>query len=435
MENKEIITQTEEVVELVPQLPAEVAQIAQNVSTEKKAEVQKVLNHVFGGIAKMRETIDNITVVDENDKRAMAIAKQARLSVKDTRLDAVRDLDAKRAEVQKEMLSYKTEDALWLKTKQIVEILTKELEAEARWKEETKQRFDAQQREINIQQRIDKVSKFAPEISRTEFENMSEETFIVFLSGIEKAYNDQIELCRIVEEKRLQDEKLERERIEFQRLENERLKKEAEEKSIRDEKRHNELRPYIVFIRDYNKMLLLPDSDYQRELEEIIKGAQLQWEFERAEQLKAQQEAEAKEKQLKAERAEAEAKQKAIEEKARIEREEQEKKLQAERAEAKRLQDLKDAENAKLQAELQAKKDAELKAQQEAERIEVERIKAEEIAKKAPAKEKLNTWVDEMTITPIDIKSFTQQQRLTANDIFVKFESFKKWAKNEIEKL
>ena len=364
MENKQIITQVTGVVEPTSQLPAEVAQIAQNVSTEKKAEVQKVLNHVFGGIAKMRETIDNITVIDENDKRAMEIAKQARLSVRDTRLDAVRDLDAKRTEVQKEMLSYKTEDALWLKTRQIVEILTKELEAEARWKEETKNRFDAEQKELKTQQRIDKVAKVAPEMSRSEFENMSEETFEIFLSGITKAYNDKIEAERIATEERLKAEQLERERIEAQRLENERLKKEAEEKEA----------------------------------------------------------------QLKAERAEAEAKQKAVEEKARIEREAQEKKLQAERAEAKRLQDLKDAENAKLQAELQAKKDVELKAQQEAEREEKERQQAEAKAKKAPLKTKMNIWVDSFALPEFE-------ENAISNDIKAKFEAFKKWSKSEIEKL
>lgn len=59
----------------------------------------------------------------------------------------------------------------------------------------------------------------------------------------------------------------------------------VEGKAIRDKKRHKELRPFIAFIRDYNKMLFLSDSDYKKELEEVIKSAQLQWGLEREKQL------------------------------------------------------------------------------------------------------------------------------------------------------
>jgi hypothetical protein len=211
-------------------LPSEVAEIAKNVSVEKRNEVQTVLNHVFNGVAKMREQLDGVNVTDANDKVNMKLANTIRLGVRQVRLEAEKTFDAKRADVQQQMLSYKTEDSLWLKAKQTMQILTKEIEENARWKEETKERFEAEQKELKVQQRMLKVAKVAPEMARSEFENMSDETFEMFFSGIEKAYNDKIEAEKKAEAERIEKEKAEvaeRERI---RKENERLKSEAEVK-------------------------------------------------------------------------------------------------------------------------------------------------------------------------------------------------------------
>lgn len=288
-------------------LPAEVAQIAQNVSVEKRNEVQSVLNHVFNGVSKMREQLETVVVQDENDKTNMKLANTIRLGVRQVRLDAEKTFDAKRAEVQAQMLSYKTEDQLWLKAKQTMQILTKEIEENARWKEETRQRFEAEQKELKTQQRMLQVSKVAPEMPRAEFENMSDESFAIFYAGIEKQYNDRIEAERKAEEERIAKEKAEAEAMEQQRLENERLKAEAE----------------------------------------------------------------SKEKQLAEERAKAEAERKELEEKARKEKAASEAKLKAEREAKEKLEaELKAKAEAEQKAkrEAEAKAAAELKAKQDAEK-------------------------------------------------------------------
>ena len=288
-------------------LPAEVAQIAQNVSVEKRNEVQSVLNHVFNGVSKMREQLETVVVQDENDKTNMKLANTIRLGVRQVRLDAEKTFDAKRAEVQAQMLSYKTEDQLWLKAKQTMQILTKEIEENARWKEETRQRFEAEQKELKTQQRMLQVSKVAPEMPRAEFENMSDESFAIFYAGIEKQYNDRIEAERKAEEERIAKEKAEAEAMEQQRLENERLKAEAE----------------------------------------------------------------SKEKQLAEERAKAEAERKELEEKARKEKAAAEAKLKAEREAKEKLEaELKAKAEAEQKAkrEAEAKAAAELKAKQDAEK-------------------------------------------------------------------
>ena len=310
-------------------LPQEVAQIAENVSVEKRNEVQAVLNHVFNGVAKMREQLENISVKDQNDEVSMKLAGTVRLAVKRERLDAEKKFDAKRAEVQQEMLGFKTLDSLYLKAKQIMQIQTKELEEIALFKEETKKRFESEQKELKTQQRMLKVAKVAPEMARTEFESMSDETFEIFLAGIEKVYNDKIEAEKKAEEERIAKEKAEAEERERIRIENERLKAEAE----------------------------------------------------------------AKEKQLTEERAKAEAERKAIEEAAKKEREESERKLKAEQDAARVAAEKAAAEKAKLEAEIKAKAEAEEKARKEAEAKVIAEQKAKEAAEKkaknAPDKTKL----------------------------------------------
>lgn len=224
--------------QLIQSLPAEVAQIAQSVSVEKRNEVQSILNYVFNGVSKIREQLETVVVQDENDKTNMKLANTIRLGVRRVRLDAEKTFDAKRSEVQAQMLSFKTEDQLWLKAKQTMQILTKEIEEAARWKEETKERFELEQKELKTQQRMLQMAKVAPEMPRSEFENMSDDGFAIFFAQIEKIHQEKIEAERKAEDERIAREKAEAEERERVRAENERLRAEAEarEKQLAEER-------------------------------------------------------------------------------------------------------------------------------------------------------------------------------------------------------
>ena len=152
-----------------------------------------------------------------------------------------------------------------------------------------------------------------------------------------------------------------------------------------------------------------------------------------AENARLKADAEEKEKELAAERAKADAERKAMEEKARIAREASEKEAKRIKAENDAKLAKERAEKAKLEAELKAKADVELKAKQDAEEkakhADIERIKAE----KAPDKEKLKNWVDCFAGNSIPIMS--EDGTKIAKEINEKFESFKNWAKQQIEKL
>ena len=222
--------QTVEIESKAMVLPAELTKMAQGVSVEKRNEVQSVLNKVFDGVAKMREQLDNIQVVDENDKVSMNLSNAIRLGVRVVRLDAEKTFDAKRSEVQQLMSSFKAEDALWLKSKQIMQILTKEIEENARWKEETTQRFNAEKAELKIQERILIVAKLNPDILRVEFESVSDamfDSFVLSLAATKRALEEaaaQAEADRIAAIKAEADAKAAME------AENKRLKAEAEAK-------------------------------------------------------------------------------------------------------------------------------------------------------------------------------------------------------------
>jgi hypothetical protein len=210
------------------QFPAELQKIAEAVSVEKKAQVLEVLGNVFSGVKKMREQIDVLTVESPEDEKAMKIARSIRLAVRDIRLDNEKAFDAKRADVQSQMISFKAEDSLWLRSKQIMQILTKEVEDLAKYKEDTKKRYEEEQRQLLLQQRAFEVSKFDTEIPLHEFESMSESAFDLFLNGLKNAHLAKIEAEKEAERLRIEAEKeAERLRIEAEK-EAERIKKENE---------------------------------------------------------------------------------------------------------------------------------------------------------------------------------------------------------------
>jgi len=192
-------------------------------------------------------------------------------------------------------------------------------------------------------ERAEKLSAYVEDAHERDLVKFADDEFEALLSMKKKEQEDRIAAKKKAEEERIAKEKAEAEERKRIASENERLKKEAELK----EKRNTELRPYIVFIRDYDKMLNMSESDYKKELADIKRGAEEHWEYERKEQIRKAKEEEAEQEKRRKERAEYEAKIKAEREaKEKIEREEK-------------------AKREKLEAELKAKEYAERKAKEE----------------------------------------------------------------------
>jgi len=145
-------------------------------------------------------------------------------------------------------------------------------------------------------------------------------------------------------------------------------------------------------------------------------------EKQRLDNLRLQKEAEKREKEIEAER----------KENLRIAKIESDKrdKIEAERlAKLKIEKDIYEAKIKKQEDELKAIKDAELKAIKDAELKLIEEQKEAEKREKAPIKKQLSIWVDSFSIP--EIKAENEKKKL----ILEKFESFKNWAKKEINNI
>lgn len=289
---------------------------------------------------------------------------------------------------------HKEEKAFFLNAGRFVDKLKKEFDKSTIHHEEELEKIEKYHANLEAEriknlanQRITKLAEFEFNGSDLNLGTMDDNVWISFLSGTEMAFKAKKE-----EEKRLVAEKLEREKaeeIERKRIaeENAKLKAEAELKTKIRSERNAELRPYIIFIRDYNKMLDLNEVDYKNELEEIKIAAKQHYEYE--------------------------AKEKAI----------SDAKLKGERE-----------ANEKLKAELQAKQDAERKAEAEKQaelkaKLEAEK-KAEKKAAKAPDKIKFQKAISELSLQ-LQSNDFTTQN--IAISINTKLEGFKKWAFEQIE--
>jgi len=190
-------------------LPAEVSELAVKVSEKKQQEVNTVLNQIFTGTAQWESQVDAIVDKDINDKMSIQLADTARLNVKKARLYAEKIFDTKREEVQQIKAEYDLEDKLWLKAKQVMQLKFKAIEEKVEWKARIVECYEAEQKELRTQLRLEKIQKYNPEINRYEIENLSNELFEVMYAGLEKAYNDRIE-----EEKKAEAERIAREDIE-----------------------------------------------------------------------------------------------------------------------------------------------------------------------------------------------------------------------------
>ena len=250
------------------------------------------------------------------------------------------------------------------------------------------------QRITDLEQvRKDELSQFT-DVFPSGLGYMEQSVYDNYLVGVKLAYEARIEAERKAEAERVAEEKR-------QVLNNER-----KAKTIR----------LVEFIENYESVFFgdMSEEDFMAVVNLAIEKRTAQ-ENEQA-RIKAENERLQKE---------AEEKEKALE----TERKKQAEILQKQQAEAARIQAEKDAENARLLAQIKVKEDAERAAKLEAERIETERLKQQAEAAKAPVKQKAAAWVESFSIA-----EFSEQNAIT-DDIKLKFESFKKWAAEQVNKI
>lgn len=327
-----------------------------------------------------------LVITDISQKAEMKMAREGRLFLKDKRVQI--------AKVHKELKEASLREGQTLDAiKRILTNLIEPIEADLEEKEKFAERKEAERKAALKAERVELLKPYEEVITAAfiDLENMPEDSFKNILENAKITLKAKRDEAARIEAERIAKEKAEAEERERIRIENERLKKEAEAKEKIREARNNELRPYIIFIRDYNAMLSLSEEDYTKEFAEIKIAAKQHYEYE-AKKTREREAAEAEANRIKAE---------------------QQAQIEAERQ-----------ARAKAEAELKAKLEAEEKERKEHEA-------AAKKAEKAPDKEKLKAWINSCILPNVDLKSKEMQGK--ANDILAKFEGFKKWANEQIQ--
>lgn len=259
-----------------------------------------------------------------NDISQIAEMKMCREAYKVMK-DKVVDVEKTRKELKESSLREgQTIDSIAKILKNLIEPIRDELKAKSEYKE----RKEAELKEQIKQDRLTKLTPFNIAIDSNLIGNMTEEMFNSYFNGVEKDFKDKQEAERKAELERIKEQELiklynERKEIlipfwnflnensneldfsalsenEFNlilekakqkkidndkeqekiRIANERLQKEAKEREKLIEQRNKELAPFIIFIRDYNKMLNFDEPNYQSELLHIKRAAKEHYEFE-----------------------------------------------------------------------------------------------------------------------------------------------------------
>lgn len=360
--------------------------IVQGVSEDKALEVKSSLTEFLEKANEWRSQIDSLHIESVKDTAKMKIAREARLFLRNNRLDAKKLTDAKRDEVKAKKLQFDLEDKVWLKSFQLVESVCKELEEAALEKEKYAERKEEEEKEARRQERWNELSQYT-EIEPLGLGDMPDTTYSALLSGIKQQHQEAIEAER----------KLEEERVEKERKDKLRQTRLVQTSRL------------IDFLPNYEEIdwAELSEEEYLKIANEA-KSKRDAWEKEQAkireenEKLKAKAEAEekARKKDEEKRRLEDEARRKA----------EKEKELQL----------------ARIQAELEAeKKKEELRLQKEKEQREAEE-KAKKEALLAPDKDKIIAYVNSFEVKTLDLSSTTPKETLA--NINAKLEGWKNWA-------
>ena len=352
------------------------------------------------------------------------MAETARKNAKTARLDAEKIFDAKRENVQALMQGFQLEDKLWLKAKQTMQLLFKDIETTAERKARYVEIHETNRKEALRLERSEMLAPYVDDVAIFPLGEMSDTAWNDLYNGMKSAHDK-----KIAEEKQAEELRLENERLD--KLENE---------------RRNEVAPYSQFMTTVciakPDIRTLSDADYTDLLNQL-KGEKNKYDKEqeriRLNNERLQAEIEAKEKaaeklrkenelKLKKERDAAAAKQAEIEAAAKKERLIQEEKIRMEKA-----------AKEKAERELQAAKDVEtlrLKTEQAAkDKIEKDRIAAEKKAARLPDKKKLQKAIEDIGVELAGIELKTEDANLLLIDINNKLQGFKKWAISKIEGL
>ena len=210
-----------------------------------------------------------------------ALEKRREIEEK-TRIKAIKDTRIAELEPYKELISFEFIDLGNMSESNYLSLLNgAKLQVKAQEEEKVKAEEARIAKEKEEREERERITK---ENERLKAEAAEKEKQL-------KIEREKAEVARkLIEEIAAKERALAEAKLKQEREVNEKLQAEAELIKKRTENRSKELQPFIVFIRDYNSLINKEESEYKKELVDIKKGAEQQWEHERLQQIKRQQE-------------------------------------------------------------------------------------------------------------------------------------------------
>lgn len=208
----------------------QLVEITQGAPKSVAMAITEGLQKFFQDAEKERKVIDSIVVTKPDQITEMKQAREIRLKIKNSRLDARDIVRTHREDLKNAMAEYTLQDKLWLKAFQMLEATCDNLESKCEEKEKFAERWEAEQKQLRYEERVSKLHKYGTDPSIYNLSEMDDEAFERLLANEKLAFEARIESEKKAEQERIAAQKAETERQEAIRIENEKLKKEAQER-------------------------------------------------------------------------------------------------------------------------------------------------------------------------------------------------------------
>jgi len=199
------------------------------------------MSSFFEEIEAQKAVIEGIVVTQPDQVAEMQRARGIRLMIAKKRFIARDIVKEEREKLKNAMSDFKLQDTLWLKSFQMLEAVCDSLEGKCEEKEKFAERYEAEQKQMRYESRVQKLHQFRTDPSIYTLSDMTDEAFEKLMEN-EKLFSDErIEAIRKAEAVEAAKDKVEDDRQEAIRKENIELRAQAAKAAVAAELKEKEL--------------------------------------------------------------------------------------------------------------------------------------------------------------------------------------------------
>jgi len=186
------------------------------------------MSSFFNEIEAQKAVIEGIVVTAPDQLAEMQQARGIRLMIAKKRFNARDIVREEREKLKNAMSDFKLQDTLWLKSFQMLEAVCDNLESKCEEKEKFAERYEAEQKQLRYESRVQELHQFGTDPSIYALADMTDEAFKRLLTNEKLAYDARIAVQQKAEAEEQAAVKAEADRLEAIRKENVELRAQAE---------------------------------------------------------------------------------------------------------------------------------------------------------------------------------------------------------------